>query len=111
MEASNKTVKVNSSQGKLIQYHEQDGLAFTLLIKLQLLDEPLDLEEFMWYSLIRIPPSLSTPMVPSPKLTKPPLLHLLLVNTPKNVPYPKDAITPRMVGLSCTCSPTYLRHW
>ena len=34
-----------SSQGKFIQYCEQSNLAFMLLIKSQLLDEPLNLDE------------------------------------------------------------------
>ncbi len=44
MEVSNKTVKLTSSQGKLIQYSEQSNLAFMLLVKSQLLDEPLSLD-------------------------------------------------------------------
>ena len=45
MEASNKTGKVTTSDGKIIQYHERSNLAFMLLVKSQLLDKPLDLEE------------------------------------------------------------------
>ena len=40
MEAGNKTAKLTTSQGKLIQYQEQSDLAFTLLIKSQMLDTP-----------------------------------------------------------------------
>ena len=56
MEACNKTVKLTSSNGKMIQYREQSDLAFMLLVKSQLLDEPLDIEELMRYSLTPVPP-------------------------------------------------------
>ena len=48
MEATSKSVKLTTSQGKVIQYREQSDLAFMLLIKSQL--EPLDLDELMKYS-------------------------------------------------------------
>lgn len=58
MEASNRTVKVTSSEGKLIQYLEQSNLAFMLLFKSQLLDEPLNLDELMRYSFSPVLPAL-----------------------------------------------------
>ncbi|CAL8359722.1 unnamed protein product [Gadus morhua 'NCC'] len=47
MDASNKTVKLTDSQGKVLQYREQSDLAFMLLIESQNLDEPLNLDELM----------------------------------------------------------------
>ena len=92
MEASNKTVKLTSSQGKLIQYSEQSNLAFMLLIKSQLLDEPLNLDELMQYSLTPVPPSLGTPDGFFAKTNKASMLHFLLADTTEEVPYPSDAI-------------------
>ena len=91
MEASNKTVKLTSSQGKLIQYSEQSNLAFMLLIKSQLLDGPLNLDELMQYSLTPVPPSLGTLDGFFAKTNKASMLHFLLADTTEEVPYPRDA--------------------
>ena len=79
---------ITSSQGKPIQYREQSNLACMLLIKSQLLDEPLNLDELMRYP---VPPSLGTPDGFFGKTNKASMLHFLLVDTPE-VPYPRDAI-------------------
>ena len=44
-----------------IQYKEQGNLAFTLLVKSQLLERPFDFDELMRYSLTPVPYSLGTP--------------------------------------------------
>jgi len=92
MEVSNKTVKLTSSQGKLIQYSEQSNLAFMLLVKSQLLDEPLSLDELMHYSLTPVPPSLGTPDGFFAKTNKASMLHFLLDEITEDVSYPDDAI-------------------
>lgn len=46
---------------QLIQYQERSNLVFQLLIKSQLMDEPLDLNELMCYFLTPVPDSLGTP--------------------------------------------------
>ena len=83
MEASNKTV---------IQYCEQSNLAFMLLIKSQLLEEPLNLDELMRYYHTPAPPSLGTPDGFFAKTNKASMLHFLLAETPEEVPYPRYAI-------------------
>ena len=108
METSNK--QSPSSQGKLIQYREQSNLAFMLLIKSQLLEEPLNLDELMRYSLTPVPPSLCTPDVFPPKLTKPPCYTFCWFTPPKRCPTQEMLSTSRMVWVSCICSPIYLRH-
>ena len=61
MEVANKSVKLTTSQGKLVQYREQSDLAFQLLIKSQLLTTPLDMDMLMTFSLTPVPASLGTP--------------------------------------------------
>lgn len=63
-----------------------------LLIKSQLLDEPLNLDELMQYSLTPVPPSIGTPDGFFAKTNKASMLHFLLADTTEEVPYPKDAI-------------------
>ena len=60
MDSCDKMIKLASSQGKIIQYREQSDLAFMLLVKSQLLDLPLNLDELMRYSLTPVPYSLGT---------------------------------------------------
>ena len=50
MEAASKKVKLKTFQGKLVQFQEQSDLAFTLLVKSQLQENPPDLQEFLTYS-------------------------------------------------------------
>ena len=71
METTNKSVKLTTSQGKIIQYREQSDLAFMLLVKSQLLDEPLSLDELVRYSLVLVPPVLGTADGVFSKTTKP----------------------------------------
>ncbi|KAK3700755.1 hypothetical protein QZH41_010937 [Actinostola sp. cb2023] len=90
MEASNKVVKLTASQGKVIQYREQSDLAFMLLIKSQHIDEPLNLDELMMYSLTPVPHSLGTPDGFFNKTNKAAMLHFLTEDVVEDVPYPKD---------------------
>ncbi|XP_063959228.1 uncharacterized protein LOC135154916 [Lytechinus pictus] len=92
LEASNKSVKLTGTQGKAIQYREQSDLAFTLLIKSQNLDEPLNLDELMRYSLTPVPHSLGTPDGFFNKTNKASMLHFLMEDAPEDVPYPEDAL-------------------
>ena len=50
-----KTVKLTTFDGKIIQYNKQSDLAVMLLIKSQALDDPLDLDELLTYSLFPFP--------------------------------------------------------
>ena len=77
---------------QLIQYQEQSNVAFQLLIKSQLLDEPLNLDELMRYSLTPVPHSLGTPDGFFAKTNKAAMLHFLLEDRTEEVPYPKEAI-------------------
>ena len=49
MEDNNKSVPVKTSQGKLIQYKEQNDLAFKLFVNSQIAGKPLDLEVLIAY--------------------------------------------------------------
>ena len=61
-----------------------------LLIKSQLLDEPLDLDELMTFSLTPVPYSLATADGFFAKTNKAKMLHFLLEEYTDSVPYPKD---------------------
>ena len=75
-----------------MQYQQQSNLAFLLLVKSQLLEEPLDLDELMRYSLAPVPHSLGIHDGLFAKTNKAAMLHYLLEDNPEDVPYPKDAI-------------------
>ena len=92
MEACNKTVKLTTSDGRLIQYKEQSDLAFMLLIKSQLLDEPLDLDELVCYSLFPVPPSLGTSDGFLAKTRKAKMANLILKDYTDPVTYPDNAL-------------------
>lgn len=62
-----------------------------LLVKSQLLKEPLNIDELMQYSLTAVPPSLGTADGFFAKSNKASMLHFLLEDSPEEVPYPKDA--------------------
>ena len=76
----------------LIQYKEQGDLAFQLLVKSQLNDDPIDLSELMQFSLTPIPHCLGTPDGFFAKTNKATMLHYLLTDHIDEVPYPADAI-------------------
>lgn len=61
MEQTNKITKLKTSQGNVIRFQEQGDLAFQLLIKSQLLANPISIPEMMTYSLTPVPHCLGTP--------------------------------------------------
>ena len=61
MEKTNKKMKLTSSQGKLVQYIEQGDIAFQLLIKSQVMEHPISIDELMRYCITPVPHSLGTP--------------------------------------------------
>ena len=77
---------------QVIQYREQSDLAFMLLIKSQHLDEPIDLDELMRYSLTPVPHSLGTADGFFNKTNKAAMLHYLMEDAPEEVPYPTDRL-------------------
>ncbi|KAI9541765.1 hypothetical protein NQZ68_027129 [Dissostichus eleginoides] len=92
------TVGKRSSNGyraesQVIQYQEQSNLAFLHLVKSQRAEEPLDLEELPWdTSRVRLFEFFGVSLV-CPYLNKAALLHYILEDTtPKDLPYPKDAL-------------------
>ena len=78
MSHSNKIVKLTSSKGKIIQYQEQSDLFCAILVKSQLLDKPISIEELMTYPLTPIPHSLGTADGFMCKTDKAKLLHYLV---------------------------------
>ena len=60
IEDANKTVCLRTLQGILIQYKEQRDLAFKLLVKLQMLNVPIDLDTLIAYPLSPVPHCLGT---------------------------------------------------
>uniref|UniRef100_UPI00358FE6F1 uncharacterized protein n=1 Tax=Myxine glutinosa TaxID=7769 RepID=UPI00358FE6F1 len=90
MKHASKKVILTTSQGKLIQYQKQSNLAFTLLVKSQLLDEPLNLDEVMRYCLSPDPHCLGTPDGFFDKTNKATMMHNILDDRTEEVPYPKD---------------------
>ena len=77
---------------QLIQYQEQSDIAFKLLVKSQRLDEPINLEELMCYSLTPVPPSRGTPDGFFSKTNKSKMLQFLMDDTLDNEALPKDAM-------------------
>lgn len=63
-----------------------------LLNKSQHLDEPLDLDELMWYSLTPVTHSLGTAGGFLNKTNKAAMLHFLMEDAPEDVPYPTDSL-------------------
>ncbi|EDO28304.1 predicted protein [Nematostella vectensis] len=90
MEATNKSVKLTGSQGKVLQYREQSDLAFMLLVKSQFLEEPVDLDELMTYSLTPVPHSLGTPDGFLNKTNKATILHFLTDDYDGDALYPSE---------------------
>ena len=76
---------------QLIHYKEQSNLAFTLLVKSQLLEEPLNLDELMKYSLSPVPHCLGTPDGFFAKTNKAAMMHYILEDRTDEVPYPKKS--------------------
>ena len=78
MEANNKKVALTTSQGKIVQYQEQSNIAFQLLVKSQVSDNPISLSELCKYPLSPVCHSLATPDGYFAKTNKAALMHVLL---------------------------------
>ena len=48
IEVNNKVVKLISTEGNVIHYQAQSKIAFTLFVKSQYLEEPIDFENFVY---------------------------------------------------------------
>ena len=77
---------------QIVQYRQQSDLAFMLLVKSQNLDEPVDLDELMRYSLTPVPPSLGTANGFFNKTDKAALLHFFTDDNQEDISYPKCAL-------------------
>ena len=77
---------------QIVQYRQQSDLAFMLLVKSQNLDEPVDLDELMRYSLTPVTPSLGTADGFSNNTNKAALLHFFTDNNQEDISYPKCAL-------------------
>ena len=77
---------------QIVQYRQQSDLAFMLLVKSQNLDEPVDLDELMRYSLTPAPPSLGTADGFFNKTNKAALLHFFTDDNQEDISYPKCAL-------------------
>lgn len=72
---------------QLFVYQEQSNLAFQLLVKSQIMEMPINLEELMRYPLSPVPHALGSPYGYFATI-----LHHLLQDRDEEVPYPKDAL-------------------
>ena len=77
---------------QIVQYRQQSDLAFMLLVKSQNLDEPVDLDELMRYSLTPVPRSLGTANGFFNKTNKAALLHFFTDDNQEDISYPKCAL-------------------
>ncbi len=77
---------------QLFVYQEQSNLAYQLLIKSQIMEMPINLEELMRYPLSPVPHALGSPDGYFAKTNKATILHHLLKDRDEEVPYPKDAL-------------------
>ena len=73
-------------------YRERTNLAFKLLVKLQTMDAPTNLEELMSYPLSPVHHSLGSPDVYFAKTNKAAVLHYLLQDETIEVTLPSDAL-------------------
>lgn len=77
---------------QIVQYRQQSDLAFMLLVKSQNLDEPVDLDELMRYSLTPVPHSLAIADGFFNKTNKAALLHFFTDDNQEDISYPKCAL-------------------
>lgn len=63
-----------------------------MLVKSQQLEQPIDLDELLCYSLTPVPPSLGTPDGFFNKTNKASILHYLIEDGDRNASYPKGAL-------------------
>ena len=78
IEVNNIVIKLTSTQGNIIHYQEQSKIAFTLLVKSQYLEEPIDLENFVYFSLTTVQHMLRTHDGFFAKTKKASMFHYLL---------------------------------
>lgn len=78
MAVTNKTVKLKTSERKLVEYKQQGDIAFQLMVKAQLSGGQLNLREIMKFSLTPVPYSLGTSDNFFAKTDKSKGLHYLL---------------------------------
>ena len=89
MEAASKKAKLTTSQAKLVQFLKQSDLVFTLLVKSQVQENPLDLQELLTYSLPPLPHYLGTPdRFFAKKTNKASMLRFLMKDNVKEVKHP-----------------------
>ena len=81
---------MRTSDAKIIQYKKQSDLAFILLIKSQVLDETLDLNELLTYSLFHVPYIFATADGFPAKTNKAKMLHRLLETYTGTISYSND---------------------
>ena len=77
---------------QLVQYQEQGEIAFKLLVKSQLMEQPINLSELMKYALTPVPHSLGTPHGFLAKTDKSKIVHYLTHDVPENVAPPTDNV-------------------
>lgn len=77
---------------QLFVYQEQSNLAYQLLVKSQIMEMPINLEELMRYPLSPVPHALGSPDGYFAKTNKATILHHLLKDRDEEVTYPKDAL-------------------
>ena len=77
---------------QLFVYQEQSNLTYQLLVKSQIMEMPINLEELMRYPLSPVPHALGSPDGYFAKTNKATSLHHLLKDRGEDVPYPKDAL-------------------
>ena len=77
---------------QIVQYRQQSDLAFMLLVKSQNLDEPVDLDELMRYSLTPVPHSLAIADGFSNKTNKAAHLHFFTDDNQEDISYLKCAL-------------------
>ena len=92
MECNNKKVTLKTSEGKLIQYQEQSDLAFRLLVKSQLLNEPIDMNILCGYSLVPTTSVFATADGFFTKTNKAAMMHFVVEEENRVENYPKDSM-------------------
>ena len=77
MKKSSESGYLTKSDGSVIKYREQGDVAFQVLTKSQMMEEPVSLKELMTYSITAVPHSLGTPDGYLNKTNKATLVHHL----------------------------------
>lgn len=77
MEKANKKVKLASDKGNVIKHQEQRDTAFQILLRSQVLNQPVKTEELMTYSITPVPHCIGTPDGFMAKTNKATIVHYL----------------------------------